>query len=139
MRTSIWSESPISETRKFFYSLKLRFKPLRCTLRNSSWAPAFIVIKPDMKWIYYMCRITVNFGTLKDNSLQINSLTSSSFSVTKTSSKMASILRQKLLNIFCHKAQNFLFKNFQSVFQMLKIKCGETLYFQHVQCQDQQW
>ena len=43
----------------------------------------------------YICRITVNFGTLKDGSLLINIFASNNFLVTGISSKMASTHCQK--------------------------------------------
>ena len=64
-------------------------------------------------------------------------------SVTETSSKMASILCQKLFTIFCQKAQNFVWFGSYDFVQIspvcgpntYQIMCGETLGFQ---CQHQQ-
>ena len=59
----------------------------------------------------YMCRTTIIFGTMKDDSLSINTLALNNniVHVTGTPSKMASTLSQKCLTIFCKKAQNFIY------------------------------
>ena len=65
-------------------------------------------------------------------------------SVTETSSKMVQTLCQKLLTIFCQKAQNFVWFRPYDFIQIspacgrnsYQIMYGETLNFQ---CQHQQW
>ena len=84
-----------------------------------------------------------NFWTLKDGSLELIFYHQKIVSVTETSSKMASTLCQKMLTIFCQKAQNFVWFG---PYDYVKISpaCGPNTYqimyeeTLHLQCQHSQ-